>query len=269
MALAHPRALAAVRVLTVVAATDRPVEGPYRAAVVATPTTERDVATAARLSLAAGVVLLLTVTYLFTVLPATGWDLTMFDDPAALLTWAGAHPRVYQGLWLLYLASQTCLLGVPVLLRRTTGALAAVLGTSAVVLAMTGLGVLVAVSPVLARAYATASGAGTDPAGVLLLHDVTADVGKDLRLLSEVLLGLWLVLAGRGLRVATGRPAWWALSALGAWTVLVALVKLAVPTIGLEDWLGFLLGLGYLALGAGLLRHRARRSPATDALTGS
>jgi hypothetical protein len=255
VALPHPRALAPVRVLSVAAATDRSSDAPYGAAVATGPAGERDLVTAARLSLAAGVVFLLTVAYLFTVLPATGWDLAMFDDPAALLPWAAAHPRVYQGLWLLYFASQACLLGVPVLLRRTTGALAATLGTSAVVLAMTGLGVLVAVSPVLARAYA-AAGSGPDPAAVLLLHDVTADVGKDLRLLSEVLLGLWLVLAGRGLRLATGARAWWALSALGAWTVVVALVKLAVPTIGLEDWLGFLLGLGYLALGVGLLRRR-------------
>ena len=83
-----------------------------------------------------------------------------------------------------------------------------------------------------------------------------ADVGKDIRLFSELLLGVWLILLGRQLRGSLRQRRWWGIVGLGCWTVAVAAIKLAEPTIGLEDWLGFLLGAGYLALGAGLIRAR-------------
>ncbi len=212
------------------------------------------------LSIGAGVMFLVTVGYLFTVLPATGWSIGMFDAPAQLLVWVDGHERIYQLLWLLSFGSQMCLLGVPVLVSSLGGRAAAVFGTAAVVLAMAGLALFFAVSPVLARAYGEAltPGSTTSAAGVLVLHDVTADIGKDLRLFSELLLGVWLATTGRLLRQRTGRRRWWALTALGGWTFVVAAVKLFVPTIALEDWLGFLLGLGYLGLGIGLLRTPER-----------
>ena len=122
--------------------------------------------------MAAGAVFLATVGYLFGVLPGTGWTIDMFDAPAALLTWVDGHERVYQGLWVLYFGSQLLLLPVPALLIGLSSRVAGVFGTVAVVLAMTVLVVLFAVSPVLARAYADAVPAGpgaTTP--VLVLHD--------------------------------------------------------------------------------------------------
>ena len=73
---------------------------------------------------------------------------------------------------MLYFGSQLLLLPVPALLIGLSSRVAGVFGTVAVVLAMTGLVVLFAVSPVLARAYADAVAAGpgaTTP--VLVLHD--------------------------------------------------------------------------------------------------
>lgn len=215
------------------------------------------------LSLGAGVLFLLTVGYLFTVLPATGWSIAMFDAPADLLVWVNQNQRIYQVLWLLYFLSQLSLLAVPTLLSSPGRRTAAVFGTTAVVLAMVGLAVLFAVSPVLARAYGAATGSGSSlpPSGVLVLHDVLADLGKDLRLFSELLLGIWLTAAGRQLQQQSSHRRWWALSALGGWACVVAAIKLFVPTLSLEDWLGFLLGLGYLLLGVGLLRPASARAP--------
>ncbi len=217
------------------------------------------------LSLGAGGLFFLTVAYLFGVMTATGWTIAMFDAPVDLLVWINGHQRVYQGLWVLYFLSQVLLLAVPVLLSSGPARATAVFGTAAVVLAMVGLVVIFAVSPVLAQAYheATTTESGSSAASVLVLHDVMADVGKNIRLFSELLLGAWLVLLGRQLRRDLRQRRWWGLVALGCWTVAVAAIKLIVPTTGLEDWLGFLLGGGYVAMGVGLLRRRPadRRTP--------
>ncbi|HZN20757.1 MAG TPA: hypothetical protein VFB84_21620 [Micromonosporaceae bacterium] len=200
---------------------------------------------------AAGVAFFAMGTYLFVVLGSAGLSVDMFDDPAALLPWVDRHRGMYQGMWLLYLLSQALLLGEHLGMRT-----AAVVGTASVVIALVGLVFLFAASPVTADAYQQAVQRGTagGPEAVLTVHTVAADIGKDLRLVSEVLLGAWLVLAGGALRRRTGRLGWWALAALGGWTVLVAAWKLVQPAMPLEDWLGFLLGAGYVGLGAGLLR---------------
>lgn len=199
------------------------------------------------LAIGAGVAFFAADLYLFAVLGAAGWNIDMFDDPTALLPWVAAHERLYQGLWLLYFVSQALLLVVPWRLGehlndRATG----LLGTVSVALAIVGLAVLIATAPVVAQAYV----GGAD---ALPLHNVTADFGKDLRLLSETLLGAWLLLAGRRLAVTSGRRAWWALAALGGWTVLVAAWKLLDPAMPLEDWIAFLLGAAYVTMGVALI----------------
>lgn len=216
------------------------------------------------LSIAAGVVFFATVTYLFTVLRQAGLELSMFDDPTRLLVWSTDHQRLYQGMWMLYFVSQALLLCVPWLLSDGEGhRAAAVLGTASIVVAMVGLAVLYAASPVTASAYQDAIGPGSPPGvaqGVLALHDVVADIGKDVRLFSETLLGVWLVLTGAYLSRRTGARAWWLLAGLGCWTVVVAVWKLVEPTMPHEDWLAFLLGTGYVALGVALVRLARRRS---------
>ena len=205
----------------------------------------------------AGVVFLVTVGYLFTALPAAGWDIDMFDDPARLLPWLNEHVRLYQVLWLLYFVSQAFLLPVPWVLQRESGLAAAAAGSAAVILAMIGLIVLFATSPVVADGFRAGQLDGAEGAAqtALVLHDSFADLGKDLRLFSELLLAVWLVVLGLALRQLTGRRGWWTLSAVGVWTFLVVAVKLFAPAMPLEDWLGFLLGSAYLASGVALLRQ--------------
>jgi len=221
------------------------------------------VITAGALLVAAGVAFLATSVYLFAVLTGAGFEIEMFDDPVSLMPWAATHTRLYQGLWVLYFLTQAVLLPVPSLLgehlhHRAT----AVLGTAAVILAMVGVVVFFAAGPVVAEAYVDGE---APPASVLALHDVAADIAKDLRLFSELLLGVWLVVVGAQLRRASGRAAWWLLSAVGAWTLVVAAWKLADPLIPHEDWLGFLLGLGYLVVGVALVVSGRRGVPAHPA----
>lgn len=207
-----------------------------------------------RLAIGAGVVFFVANAYLFLVLGGAGWTLEMFDDPSLLLDWVHEHQKLYQGLWLLYFVSQALLLLVPWRLGEQLGERAVgLLGTIAVAIAIVGLVVIFAASPVTARAYQDVGGAG-----VLVLHELAADLGKYLRLFSQLLLGVWMVLAGRRLHARTGARLWWLFGALGAWTLLVSAWKLLDPLMPLEDWLGFLLGLGYLGLGIGLLRTRNR-----------
>ncbi|GAA1798290.1 hypothetical protein GCM10009682_19840 [Luedemannella flava] len=205
------------------------------------------------LAIGAGVTFFAADVYLFAVLGAAGWNIDMFDDPTALLPWLAGHQRLYQGLWLMYFVSQALLLVVPWRLGeqlndRATG----LLGTVSVALAIVGVAMFLAAAPVVADAYA----GGVD---VLPLHNVTADFGKDLRLLSEVLLGAWLLLVGRRLAATSGRRGWWALAAIGGWTLLVAAWKLLDPELPLEDWLAFLLGGAYVVLGFALIRSARPR----------
>jgi hypothetical protein len=217
--------------------------------------------TTGRLAIAAGAMFFLANAYLFIVLAGAGWTIDMFDDPSALLPWVHEHIRLYQGLWLLYFLSQALLLLVPWrvaedLEDRAVG----VLGTVAITIAIVGLVIIFAASPVTARAYQ----ASADGQIVLVLHELAADLGKYLRLFSQLLLGAWMILVGRRLQQRTSTKTWLLFSALGVWTVLVSAWKLFDPYMALEDWLGFLLGLGYLALGGGLLRTRLSSPSNTD-----
>ena len=214
-----------------------------------------------RLAIGAGVAFRVASLYLFVVLSGAGWTIDMFDEPGQLLPWVADHQRLYQGLWLLYFCSQALLLVVPWRLGEHLGDRATgVLGTVAVAIAIIGLVVIFGASPVTARAYQD----GAAGPVMLVLHELSADLGKYLRLFSQLLLGAWMALVGDQLRTRTGRQLWWLFSALGAWTLLVSAWKLADPHMPLEDWLGFLLGLGYLGLGIGLLRTRVPRRSAAD-----
>ena len=154
---------------------------------------------------------IVTVGYLFGVMSAIGWTIAMFDAPADVLIWVNGHERVNQGLWVLYFLSQTLLLAVPVLLSGGTARAVAVFGAAVVVLAMVGLVLIFAVSPALAHAYheATTTDATSSAAHVLVLHDVMAGVGKNIRLFSELLLGVWLILLGRHLHRNFLQRRWW------------------------------------------------------------
>lgn len=216
----------------------------------------------------AGALFFLTVGYLFTVLTGQGLTLTMFDDAAGLLTWLSEHLGAYQGLWVLYFAVQLVLLPVPVLLARTLLRLGAapgvtiagaVIGCASIVLAMVGLVGQFALGVSLTPRYAAAN----DPAvrtALLALHDVAADTGKNLRLFSELMFGIWFAAAGLAwARLSRSRAALVAV-AVGGWTILVAAWKIIDPYVGLEDWLAFVIGAGQIAWGCHLVRRASSGS---------
>ena len=221
-------------------------------------------------ALVAGVLFFFTVVYAFGVMSGFGFTQEMFDDRALLLPWVADHAGLYRGLWLLYFASQAFLLPVPLalyaLVRRGEGrgsgiaAPCAVAGVAAVVMAMVGVVVIYATSMPVARAFVEAS-SSPERAGVLLLGDLFADVGKEIRLFSELLLGAWL--GGTGavlLRVLPADAAGWGMLLLGGCTLCVAVLKILDPHDPLEDFLGLFLAGGYVLIGVRLLRSGARIS---------
>jgi hypothetical protein len=106
-------------------------------------------------------------------------------------------------------------------------------------MAMVGLVVIYATSPPVARAFVEASPSSPEQAGALLLGDLFADVGKELRLFSELLLGAWLGGTGAALLLGSrSGAAGWVLAGIGACTLCVAVLKILDPLNPLEDFLG-------------------------------
>jgi hypothetical protein len=219
----------------------------------------------------AGVLFFLSVIYVFGFMPIFGFSQEMFDDRRLLLPWVADHTNIYGGLWLLYFASQMFLLPVPLALYTLTrhlggwgggvAAPCAVAGTTAVAMAMVGLIVLYTTSPLVAQAYVgytDAGPSGLDKDSVLLLGDLFADVGKEIRLFSEVLLGVWLGGTGAILVQQTrSSVVSWATLGIGGYTLCVAILKILDPLNPLEDTLGLLLAVGYVGVGTRLLRIKA------------
>jgi hypothetical protein len=217
----------------------------------------------------AGVLFFLTVIYALGFMSSVGFTQEMFDDRRLLLPWVADHTKVYSGLWLLYFASQMFLLPVPLALYTLTrhfggwgsgvAAPCAVAGTTAVTMAMVGLIVIYTTSPLVAHAYVDASPSSLDKDSVLLLGDLFADVGKEIRLFSEVLLGVWLSGTGAMLVHQTrSSVVSWATLGIGGYALCVAILKILDPMNPLEDTLGLLLAMGYVGIGTQLLRSSGR-----------
>ena len=217
-------------------------------------------------ALVAGALFFSTVVYALGVMSGFGFTQEMFDDRTLLLPWVADHVGLYRGLWLLYFASQVFLLPVPLalyaLVRRDDGrgdgiaAPCAVAGVAAVVMAIVGLVVIYATFAPIARAFVETSSSSPDQANVLLLGDLFADVGKEVRLFSELLLGVWL--GGTGAALLRGKrsdAAGWAILIIGGCTLCVAVLKILDPLNPLEDFLGLLLAGGYVVIGVRLLRE--------------
>ena len=83
-------------------------------------------------------------------------------------------------------------------------------------------------------------------------------MGKELRLFSELLLGVWLGGTGAVLLRRLRSGAGWAMLGIGACTLCVALLKILDPSNPLEDFLGLLLAGGYVVIGVRLLQSGAR-----------
>ena len=215
-------------------------------------------------ALISGVAFFLTTIYILVIMPGTGWTFDMFDDPVLLFTWLVDNVLVHTGMWLLFFCTQAFLLPVPFAVhtrfRDQSGALPAfvslggVFGTVSVILTLIGPIALLITAPYLAQTYAETASADQQ-ATTIILHNVVANLGMELRLFGEIFLGLWLCIASFALIRLLGAKWLGGCSLLiGLYTILVAIIKIIDNLSALEDSLGLFLAIAYVLLGVGLLR---------------
>jgi len=139
--------------------------------------------------------------------------------------------------------------------ERASIRMATVAGISGAVVGMIAAQVNASTAPPLAEASVTL--APTLLPSVWLQSEIAGGLGLQLRLISDVLVALWLTLTGLTLVRTTG---WRALGAVQlAVSVLVLIVYIGKPFdwVDLEPTLGFVLALVYLWIGIQLLRRNA------------
>jgi hypothetical protein len=209
----------------------------------------------------AGVAFLGTIAYTFGFLFARGLSFDMLNEPARLLPWVHAHTVAFVGLWWIYTLHFLCLLAAPrglaviVGAERPTIRTASIAGVAGAVVGMIAAQVNAATAPPLAAASVT-----TAPAllpSVWLQSELAGGLGLQLRLLSDLLVALWLGTTGATLLRTTR---WRALGAVQlAVSALVIVVYVGKPFdwLDLEPTLGFVLALVYLWMGIQMLRARS------------
>ena len=209
-------------------------------------------------ALLAGVVFLLTIAYTFGFLFARGLSTDMLNVPAQLLPWVHANTVAFVGLWWIYTLHFLCLLPAPRALATITGSsratirMATVAGISGAVVGMIAAQVNAATAPPLAAASAAVTPALLP--SVWLQSELAGGLGLQLRLLSDLLMAVWLGTTGLTLVKLGG---WRALGgAQLAVSVLVVVVYIGKPFdwLDLEPTMGFVLALVYLWMGIALLR---------------
>ena len=208
----------------------------------------------------AGVVFLGTIAYTFGYLFSRGLSTEMLNEPARLLPWVHAHTVAYVGLWWIYTLHFLCLLPAPRGLAVIAGderariRTATVAGMAGAVVGMIAAQVNAATAPPLA-----AASVATSPAllpNVWLQSELAGGLGLQLRLLSDLLMAVWLGTTGLTLVRTIG---WRSLGVVQlAVSSLVVVVYVAKPFdwLDLEPTLGFLLALVYLWIGVLLVRRR-------------
>ena len=226
----------------------------------------------------AGTMFGVVVTYLYAVLVPLGLDLAMFDEADRLLDWVSSHMSAYLLLYLLYAIQQVSLLAAPVLLWRYLPAVRgggswvrSFAATSAVLSIGSALlsSVLLIMSTHTAVQYwhLTSTPTGPERMVVAMMFDSGADLAKGARLMSEPLLGIWLVWIGWvliGEDASRRSRAWSAVCVVGVWTAVVGVWKLMDPRMPYEDWVAFPIAAAMIAAGVAL-----RRATADLATTGS
>ena len=208
----------------------------------------------------AGIVFLGTIAYTFGFLFSRGLSTEMLNEPARLMPWVHAHTVAFVGLWWIYTLHFLCLLPAPRGLaviageERATIRMATVAGIAGAVVGMIAAQVNAATAPPLAAASAAMPQALLPT--VWLESELAGGLGLQLRLLSDLLMAVWLATTGFTL---ARTPRWRALGAVQlAVSVLVVVVYVGKPFdwLDLEPTLGFVLALVYLAIGVKLMRTR-------------
>ena len=205
----------------------------------------------------AGIVFLGTIAYTFGFLFARGLSFDMLNEPARLLPWVHANTVAYLGLWWIFTLHLLCLLPVPRALATIAGAdratirMATAAGIAGAVVGLIAAQVIVATAPPLAAASVGMS--ETLRPNVWLLSELAGALGLQLRLLSDLLIALWL---GTTAFTLVRTPRWRALGAAQlVVSVLVVVVYVGKPFdwFDLEPTLGFVLAMVYLWIGVRLL----------------
>ena len=213
-------------------------------------------------ALVSGAVFLTTIAYTFGFLFARGLSTDMLNEPAQLLPWIHANTIAYVMLWWIFTAHMLLLLPVPAAMSVVAGSerpsvrAATVAGVAGAVVGMIAAMINAATAPALGAAAVS-----TTPAllpNVLLISELAGSLGLHLRLLSYLLLAVWLGVTGLVLVRTNG---WRALSvAQLAVSTLTLVVVIAKPFdwLDLEPSLGFAFALVYLWMGVAMLRKSAR-----------
>jgi len=227
-------------------------------------------------AIASGGFYILVTIYIFGVLPRYGFVTEMFDDHALLHPWVAEYPRMYQVSWILYFLTQLCLLPVPIALANFFNTsknqessawikLSPLFGVVAIPLAMLSSILFYASSPLTAQAYVEMASSIDNQTMVLTLSGILTDIAKEIRLFSEIVLGVWLVSTGYlfySIREMKGVG--WLSFGIGFWTLFVVVFKFFNPYAPLEDALGIFLGLAYTVIGIHQVRfvnNSSRHAP--------
>lgn len=221
-------------------------------------------------ALLAGIVFLVTIAYTFGFLFTRGLSTEMLDDPARLLPWVDANKVPYVALWWIFVLHLLLLLPAPAALaaiagpQRPTIRLAATCGVAGAVVGMVAAMVNASTAPALGNAAVTLE-PGLLPQ-VWIASALAGSFGLHLRLLSDLLLAIWLLVTALTLIHVAG---WRALAVfqigVAALTLIVVVAK-PFDALDLEPVLGFALALAYLWIGVALLRFPRSRAttPATS-----
>lgn len=204
-----------------------------------------------------GIVFLFTIAYTFAFLFGLGLSTDMLNEPQHLMPWVHAHTIAFVGLWWIFVIHLLFLLPVPAAVAMVVGHRRAIIRTATVagiagaVVGMIGAMVNAATAPALSAA-AVALPEALLP-NVWLTSELAGSLGLHLRLLSDLLVVIWLGITG----LTLVRMAGW--KALGVAQLVVSALTLVVVVAKPFDWLdlepslGFFLALVYLWIGVALL----------------
>ncbi|MBQ4820750.1 hypothetical protein [Aquimarina sp. MMG016] len=200
-------------------------------------------------SAAAAASIFLTSIYFAIILPLFGFTFEMLDDHVAAINWyvKAKASGVFQGLMICYFISQLVLLPVPFalhnLVSKTHNSVYsfyfALLGTAGVIIAMAGPIFIFANIPELANAAVK----GMVPVDILVMTgNMFADLTKDFRLFSEILLGIWLMGFGFMISKSTAHKVKsLIIGVFGITVFVIPAIKLADPYMHSEDYIGLVL----------------------------
>lgn len=213
-------------------------------------------------ALLAGIVFLITIGYTFGFLFPLGLSTDMLNVPAQLLPWVHAHTVAYVGLWWIFVLHLICLLPAPAGLAVVAGRerpiirVATVAGVAGAVVGMSAAMINAATAPPLSAASVT-----TAPAllpNVWLMSELAGGLGLQFRMLSDLLVAVWLIVTGLTLVRTVGWRALGGAQLAASALVLVVVAAKPFDWLDLEPSLGFVLALVYLWIGIALLRTRRR-----------